>query len=196
MRRTVGSLSIPTALGLFAVLQVAGQGTKPALENTMNQIESAFNSQGTTSWTETIPDLFGATYTMTSSLTEVKADSSACSLSWSSVYTSSDSKVVESYSVNLATVSNVSVQPYSQYRKSDYRLKFEVSPETYVVVVKTDSPIVGKRESYQKNKLKGPTKLPNDRQARVLFSNELTANGAGDGIRQASKICAANRSGP
>jgi hypothetical protein len=159
----------------------------------MNSIANTLSSRGTVSWAETVPDLFGASYTMNSSLTKVNADSTACSLSWASVYTSSDSKVIETYSVNLATVSDVSVQPYSEYRKSDYRLKFEVSPETYVVVMKADAPLTGSRESYSKNKLKSQTKLPKDREARLLLSDEQTAKTVSDSIRHAAKICAAKR---
>jgi hypothetical protein len=176
-------------------LQVSGQGTEPTLQDTMNLIANTLSGSGTISWTETVPDLFGASYTMNSSLTKVNADSSACSLSWASVYTSSESKVIETYSVNLATVSNVSVQPYSEYRKSDFRVKFEVSPESYVVVMKADAPLAGSRESYRNDKLKSQTKLPKDREARLLLSDEQTANKVGDGIRRVSKVCAAKPSG-
>jgi hypothetical protein len=177
-------------------LKVSGQGTEPTLETKMKFLATAFNSQGTTSWTESIPDLFGATYTVTSSLTEVNADPSACSLSWTTVYTAADDKAIETYVVSLQSISSVGVQSYSQYRKSETTYKLEVSPETYVVVMKTEAPLAGKREFYHKNKLRPPTTLPNDREARVLFSSEQTANGAGDAIRQASKICATKRSGP
>jgi hypothetical protein len=159
----------------------------------MNFIANALNSRGTISWTETIPDVFGASYTMNSSLTDVNADSSACSLKWTSVYTSSDDKLVETYLVNLGTVSSVGVEPYSQYRKSEFQFKFEVSPETYVLVMKTDAPPAGNRELYHKNKSKSKAKLPNE--ARLLFLKEQTANTVGDRIRHAAKICGATRSG-
>jgi len=160
----------------------------------MNFIANALNSRGTISWTESIPDVFGASYTMNSNLTDVNADSSACSLKWTSVYTSSDDKLVETYLVNLGTISNVGVKPYSQYRKSEFQLKFEVLPETYVVVMKTEAPLAGNREKYHKNKSKSKTKLPNE--ARLLFSTEQTADTVGDHIRHAAKICGATRSGP
>jgi hypothetical protein len=177
------------------VLQVSAQGTEPTLQDTMNFIASALNSRGTISWTETIPDVFGASYTVNSSLAKVNADSSACSLSWTSVYTSSDDKLIETYLVNLGTVSNVDVQPFSRYRKSAFQFKFEVSPETYVVVIKTDASLAGSRELYHKNKPKPQTEAWNNREARLQFSDEQAANTVGDRIRHAAKICAATRSG-
>src|SRR3974390_2553648 len=114
-----GRISILTALWFFFVLQVSGQGTEPTLVNPMNFIANALNSRGIISWTEELPEVFGARYTMTSSLSEVKADSSACSLSWTSVYTSSDDKLVETYLVRLEMVSSARVQPYSEYRQSE-----------------------------------------------------------------------------
>jgi hypothetical protein len=195
MTRSRRRLGFLTALFLL-VLQISSQSTEPTLQDTMKFIADALNSRGTISWTETIPDVFGASYTMNSSLADVNADSSACSLKWTSVYTSSDDKLVETYLVKLGTVSNVGVEPYSRYRKSDYQLKFEVSPETYVVVMKTDAPLAGNRELYHKNKSKSQTKLPKDREARLLFSDEKTANAVGDRVRQAAKICAATRPAP
>jgi len=88
----------------------------------MNFIANALNSPGPISWTETIPDVFGASYTMNSSLTDVNANPSECSLKWTNVHTSSDDKMVETL-VNLGTVSNVVVEPYTQYRKSDFQLE-------------------------------------------------------------------------
>jgi hypothetical protein len=166
------------------------------MQDTMNFIADALNNRGTISWTETIPDLIGASYTISGSLTKVNADSSACSLGWTSVYTSSDDRMIETYSVNLGTVSNVDVQPYSLYRKSAFQLKFEVSPETYVVVMKTDAPLSGSRQSYRKNKPKSQTEVWNNREARLQFLDEQTANTVGDRIRHAAKICAAARSAP
>ena len=196
MTRGSRRLGVLTAPLFVLVLQISSQGTEPTLQDAMNFIANALNSRGTISWTETIPDVFGASYTMNSSLTDVNADSSACSLKWTSVYTSSDDKLVETYLVKLGTISNVSVEPYSLYRKSDFQLKFEVSPETYVVVMKTDAPLAGNRELYHKNKSKSQTNLPKDREARLLFSDEKTANAVGDRVRQAAKICAATKSAP
>jgi hypothetical protein len=160
----------------------------------MNSIANALNSRGTISWTEKITDLFDLTEKMSSSLTDINADPSACSLKWTSVYTASDDKVVETFLVKLETVSSVGVTPYSRYMESGGTFKFQVSPETYVVTMKTDAPPAGNKERYHKNKLKSQTKLPNE--ARVLFSDEQTANSVGDGIRRAVKTCAAKRSSP
>jgi len=174
---------------LFALsLQLSGQSTEPTLQDTLNFIANALNSRGTVSWTETIPDVFGASYKVNSSLTDVNANPSECSLKWTSVYTtSSDGKMVETYLVHLGSVSNAGVEPSSQYRKSEFQLKFELSPETYVVVMKADATLSGNREVYHNSKLKSKKKLSNE--ARLLFLDEQTANTVRDRIRQAAKIC-------
>jgi hypothetical protein len=139
----------------------------------------------------------GANYTITSSKpTEVNADSSSCSLAWTSVYTSSDDKLVESFLVKLETVSNVVVQPISRYRQSGMQYKFEVSPETYVILVNTNAPVVEKRDHYLKDKLKSQPKSLNDREARLVFADEQTANTVADSIRRAVKLCPATQSLP
>jgi len=194
MRRGSYRLGDLTAALFVLSLQVSGQGTEPPLQDTMNFIANALNSRGTISWTETIPDVFGASYTINSSLTDVTANSSECSLKWISVYTSSDDKMVETYLVNLGTVSHVGVEPYSRYRRSDFQFKFEVSPETYVVVMKTDATLPGNKESYHKSQLKSKKKLSNE--ARLLFSDDQTANTVSNRIRHAAKICRATRSSP
>lgn len=192
MRRGSCRLGVLKAPLFVLLLQVSGQGTEPTLPGEMNFI--ALNRRGTISWTETIPAVFGASYTINSDLTDVNANPSECSLKWTSVYTSSDDRMVETYLVNLGTVSNVGVEPYSQYRKSDFQLKFEVLPETYVVVMKTEAPLPGNRESYHKSKLKSKNKLSNE--ARLLFSDDQTAKTVSDRIRHAAKLCQARRSGP
>ena len=194
MRRGSCRLGVLTAALFVLSLHVSGQSTEPPLQDTMNFIANALNSRGVISWTETVPDVFGASYTMNSSLTDINANPTECSLKWTSVYTSSNDKMVEAYLVNLGTVSKVGVEPYSQYRKSDFQLDFEVSPETYVVVMKTDVPLPGYRESYHKSKLKSKKKLSNE--ARLLFLDHQTANTVSDRIRHAAKICRATRSGP
>ena len=194
MTRGSRRLGVLTAPLFVLVLQISSQGTEPTLQDTMNFIANALNSRGTISWTETIPDVFGASYTMNSSLIDVNANPSECSLKWTSVYTSSDDKMVETYLVNLGTVSNIGVEPYSQYRKSDFQYKFEVSPETYVVVMKTDAPLSGNRDWYHKSKLKSKKNLSNE--ARLLFSDDQTANTVSNRIRHAAKICRATRSSP
>jgi hypothetical protein len=195
MTRPIDRLGILTVFWFLPVFHVLGQGTDPTLVNTMNFIADALKSRGTISWTEELTDLFGARYTMTNTLSEAKADSSACSLSWTSVYTSSDDKLVETYLVKLDMVSSARAQPYSEYRQSEAEHKVEVSPETYVVEMKTDAPFVRHRELYHKSKLKTETKLPSDREARILFSDEQTANKVVDGIRQAAKSCRETKSG-
>jgi hypothetical protein len=184
-------------LTVLLVLQTSGQGTTPTLADTMKLIANAFNSRETISWKETIPDLLGANYTVTSSKpTEVNADPSSCSLAWTSVYTSSDDKLVESFLIKLGTVTSVVVQPYSQYRQSAMQYKFEVSPETYVVLVNTDVPVAGEREQFHKDKLKSKPKPLNDREARVVFADVQTANTVAGSIRRAVEMCPATRSGP
>jgi hypothetical protein len=184
-----------TALWFLLVLHAPAQGTESTLVNTMNFIANALNSRGTISWTEELPDVFGARYTMTSNLAEVNADSSACSLGWTSVYTSSGDKLVETNLVRLEMVSSVRVQPYSEYVQSEAQYKVEVSPETYIVEMKTDAPLTRHRELFHKEKLKSETKLPSDREARIVFSDEQTANKIMDGIRQAAKSCREAKSG-
>lgn len=182
-------LCVLTVSWLLLVHPVLGQGTESTLANTMNFIANALNNRGNISWTETMPEVFGASYTITSSLTAVNADSSACSLSWTSVYTSSEDKLVETDLVRLEMVSSVRVQPYSEYRKPEWVQKVEVSPETYVLVMKTDAPLARHRELYHKNKLKSETKLPSDREGTIVFADEQTADKVADGIRQAAKSC-------
>jgi hypothetical protein len=195
MTRPNHGLGILTALWFSLVFHVSGQGTEPTLANTMNFVANALNSRGTISWTEALPDVFGARYTMTSSVSEVKGDSSACSLSWKSVYTSSDDKLVETYLVRLEMVSSARVQLYSEYRQSEANYKLEISPETYIVEMKADAPFARRRELYHKNKLKSETKLPSDREARIVFPDEQTANKVVDAIRQAAKSCRETKSG-
>jgi hypothetical protein len=155
----------------------------------MKFIANTLNGRGTISWKEELPEVFGASYTITSNLRDVNADSSACSLGWTNVYTSSDDRLVETYWVRLELVSSVRVQPYSEYRRSDFQQKVDVSPETYVMAMKADAPLQRQRELFHKNKLKSEPKLPSDREARIVFSDEQTADKIMDSIRQAAKSC-------
>lgn len=189
MTRPNGKLGILIAPWCLLVLHVSAQVTEPTLVNTMNLIATSLNSRGTISWTESLPEVFGARYTIRSSLTGVNADSSACSLSWTGVYTASDDKLVETYLVRLETVSSARVQLLSEYRQSQSVQKLEISPEIYVVVMNTEAPLERHRELYHKSKLKPETKLPNDREARIAFSDEQTANKVADGIRQGAQFC-------
>jgi len=162
----------------------------------MKSIANALNDRGKISWTEELPEVFGVSYTITSSLSEVKADATACSVSWKGVYTSSDDKLIETYLLKLAMVSGVRVQPYSEYRKSQAAQKVEISPETYVVLIKNDDPLAKHREFYHKNKLKSEPESPDDQEARVLMPDEQTANRLRDAILRVSKFCAAKKSDP
>jgi hypothetical protein len=182
MTRSNDRLGILTALCFLPALHLSAQGTEPTLVNTMTSIANALNSRGTISWTEELPEIFGASYTLTSSLSEVNVDPSECSLRWTSVYTSSDDKLVETYSVRLERISSARVHPLSEYRQSEAVQKVEVSPEMYVVVMKTDAPLERHRDLYHKGKLKKETKLPNDREAGIVFSGEQTADKVSDGI--------------
>lgn len=182
------ALCVLAASWLSFVLAVPGQSTE-TLANTMTSISSALSSRGAISWTETMPEIFGATYSTTNNLSEVNADSSACSLGWTSVYTASNDKLVETFLLKLGAVSSARVETYSEYRQHEWVQKVEVSPETYVVVMNTDAPLEKHRELYHNNKLKPESKPPSNREARILFSDEQTANKVADGIREAAKSC-------
>ena len=184
---------ILTALWLLTALRLLAQGTE--LVNAMNSIANALNSRGTISWTESFPNLVGLSYTITSNLKEVNADSSACSLRWTSVYTSSDDKLVETNLVRLEMLSSVRVRPYSEYLQSQTQNKFDVSREIYIVEMQTDAPLERHRNLYHKNKLKPDSKPPNDRKAGIVFADEQNANKVVDAIRQAAQACKASKSG-
>jgi len=78
---------------------------------------------------------------------------------------------------------------------SDYEWEAEVSPETYLVDIRTTKPIAGQRQLFKKHKLKSETKLTNDREARIQFPDEQAANRVADAIRQAASFCAITRLG-
>ena len=196
MTRPNSRPGILTTLWLLFALGALAQSTESTLVNTMNSIANALNSRGTVSWTETFPSLLGLSYTMTSNVKEVNADSSACSLRWTSVYTSSDDKLVETDLVRLEMLSSVRVQPYSKYLQSQTENKFDVSPEIYIVEMKTDAPLERHRNLYHKNRLKSDTKPPSDREARIVFADEQTANEVVDRVRQAANSCKASKSSP
>ena len=191
MRRSC-ALALVTALWLSLQLQGSGQVAEPTLEYTMNFISNTFNSRGNISWTEELPDLFGASYSITNSVSDVKTDATACSVSWTSVYTASNDKVVEIYSLRLAMVSGVRVQPTSEYVQAQSEHTTTVSPETYIVLITTEDSQARHREFYRKNKLiPEPTKPPDAHEAKVLLADEQTANRITDAIRRASQLCAA-----
>jgi hypothetical protein len=191
MRRSC-ALALLTALWLSLQLQGLGQVAEPTLEDNLNFIANTLNSRGNISWTEELPDLFGASYSITNSVSDVKTDATACSVSWTSVLTASNDKVVENYSLRLAMVSGVRVQPYSEYVQAQSVQTVTVSPETYIVLIKTDDPQARHREFYRNNKLKSePTKPPDVQEARILLADEQAANRIADAIRRSSQLCAA-----
>ena len=98
-------------------------------------------------------------------------------------------KLLETYLVRLESVSSARVQQLLEYRKSEFVEKLEISPQTYVVVLKSDSPLARHRELYHKKKLKPETKLPNDREAKIVFPDEQSANKVADGIRLDCEPC-------
>jgi len=91
---------------------------------------------------------------------------------------------------------SVRMQPYSTYLQSQTEYKFEVSPEIYIVEIKTDAPLERQRNFYHKNKLKSEAKPPSDRLARIVFADEQTANKVVDGIHQAANFCKTSKPGP
>jgi len=191
MRRSC-ALALVTALWLSLQLQGSGQVAEPTLEDSLNFIANTFNSRGNISWTEELPDLFGASYSITNSVSDVKRDATACSVSWTSVFTSSNDKLVEMSSLRLAMVSGVRVQPTSEYEQAQSVQTVTVSPETYIVLIKTDDSQARHREFYHKNQLKSETTKPPDaHEVRVLLADEQTANRITDAIRRASQLCAA-----
>ena len=191
MRRSC-ALALLTALWLSVQLQGSGQVAEPTLEDNLNFIANTLNSRRSISWTEELPDLFGASYSITNSVSEVKTDATACSMSWKNVFTSSNDKIVEMYSLRLAMVSGVRVQPTSEYVRAQSVYAVTVSPETYIVLIRTEDSQARHREFYRKNKLMPePTKPPDAHEAKVLLADEQTANRITDAIRRASQLCAA-----
>jgi len=192
MTRRSCALALLTALWLLLQLQGSGQVAEPTLEDNLNFIANTLNSRGDISWTEELPDLFGASYSITNSVSDVKTDATACSMSWKNVFTSSSDKIVEMYSLRLAMVSGARVQPTSEYVRAQSVYTVTVSPETYIVLIRTEDSQARHREFYRKNKLMPePTKPPDAHEAKVLLADEQTANRITDAIRRASQLCAA-----
>ena len=191
MRRSC-ALALLTALWLLLQLQGSGQVAEPTLEDNLNFIANTLNSRGSISWSEELPDLFGASYSITNSVSDVKTDATACSMSWKNVFTSSNDKLLEMYSLRLAMVSGVRVQPTSEYVQAQSVQTVTVSPETYIVLMRTEDSQARHREFYRKNKLTSePTKPPDAHEAKFLLADEQTANRISDAIRRASQLCAA-----
>ena len=189
--RTTERFGILLWLTLLLAFHVSAQGTQPTLEPTMTFIANTLNSRGTVSWDTTVADMAGAKYTTTNSLADVNADPSTCSLAWTNIKIESHDKTVDTYLVQLQAVSGVEVKSYSRIMASQSEWKSRVSPETYLVEIKTRTAIHGQRLSYQKDKLKSKASLPNDHEAKIRFADEQTATKVADAIRQAAVLCGA-----
>jgi hypothetical protein len=189
--RATARFGILMWLALLLAFHVSAQSTQPTLERTMTFIANTLNSRGIVSWTTTIDNMAGAKYTTTNSLAQVNADPSTCSLAWTNIKIESRYKTVDTYLVQLKDVSGIDVQSYSRIMASQSEWKSRVSPETYLVQIKTSTAIRGQRQSYQKDKLKSKASLPNDHVAKIRFADDQTATRVADAIRQAAGLCGA-----
>ena len=194
IRRATERFSILVSIALLLALQVSAQSVQPTLEDTMTFITNTLNSRGIVSWTTTDQDLAGAKWTTTSSLAQVNADPSTCSLAWTNTKIQSPDKTVETYLVQLQAVSGVNVQSHSRSNASQNGDKLQFSPDTYLVQIRTTTAISGHLQSYKKEKLKSTANLPNDHAAEVQFADEQTATRVADAIRRAAGLCGATQS--
>ncbi len=194
IRRATERFSILVSFALLLALQVSAQSIQPTLEDTMTFIANTLNSRGSVSWTTTDQDLLGAKWTTTSSLAQVNADPSTCSLAWKNTKIQSPDKTVETYLVQLQAVSGVSVQSHSRSNASQSGDKLQFSPDTYLVQIRTTTAISGHLQSYKKEKLKSTANLPSDHAAEVQFADEQTATRVADAIRRAAGFCGATQS--
>lgn len=179
---------------LLLVLQVSAQSVQPTLEDTMTFIANKLNSRGIVAWTTTDQDLVGAKWTTTSSLTQVNADPSTCSLAWTNIKTQSPDETAETYLLQLQAVSSVNVQSHSRSNASQKGDRLRFSPDTYLVQIRTTKAISGHVQSYKKDKLKSTANLPNDHAAEIQFADEQTATRVADAIRRAAGLCGATQS--
>jgi hypothetical protein len=193
-KRAVQRFGILVCLALLLALQVSAQSTQPTLEDTMTFIANTLNSRGIVSWTATDQDLLGAKWTTTSSLAQVNADPSACSLAWTNIKIQPPDKTVETYLVQLQAVSGVNVQSHSRSNALQDGDKLQFSPDTYLLQIRTTTAIGGHRQSYKKDKLKSTANLPNDHAAEIQFADEQTATRVADAIRRAAGLCGATQS--
>ena len=194
IRRATERFSILVWLALLLALQVSAQSIQPTLEDTMTFIANTLNSRGIVSWTTTDQDLAGAKWTTTSSLAQVNADPSTCSLAWTNIKIQSPDKTVETYLVQLQAVSGVNVQSHSRSNASQSGDKLQFSPDTYLLQIRTTTAISGHLQSYKKDKLKSTANLPNDHAAEIQFADEQTAIKVADAIRRAAGLCGATQS--
>ena len=194
MMRATERFGILVWLALLLALHVSAQSVQPTLEDTMTFIANTLNSRGIVSWTTTDQDLAGAKWTTASSLAQVNADPSTCSLAWTNIKIQSPDKTVETYLVQLRVVSGVNVQSHSRSSASQSGDKLQFSPDTYLLQIRTTTAISGHRQSYKKDKLKSTTNLPNDRAAEIQFADEQTAARVAEAIRRAAGLCGATQS--
>jgi hypothetical protein len=193
--RATETLGILVWLELLLALHVSAQSIQPTLKDTMTFIANTLNSRGIVSWTTTAERMAGAKWTTTNSLAHVNADPSTCSLAWTNMKVQSSDKTVDTYLVQLQTVSGVNVQSYSLSMASQSKeWKLQRSPDTYLIQIKTTTAIGGHRQSYQKGKLKSTANLPNDHAAEIQFADEQTAMRIADAIRRAAGLCGATPS--
>ena len=182
-------------LVLCWLLLVISPATSPQspLDETMKSITNDLTSRGTVSWTSTANGMFGNKWKTTNSLEQIHADPSSCSLAWTSVEAESESKseetVRETHTVPLRAVSSIQVRPYSRNNPYDPKWDVEFSPETYLVGVVTGKAIAGRRQVFEKSKLKSDTELPNNHEASIRFLEERTARRVADEIRRAASLC-------
>jgi hypothetical protein len=190
MRERFGTL---LCVVLLLALHVSAQSKEPTLEDTMTSIANSLNTRGIVSWTTTLDGLFGAQYKTSNSLAEVNADPSTCSLGWANIEMEPPDKTVETYLLQLKTVSVVEVHPYSRTWESESDKRFEprFSPDTYLVQIKTTSAMSGHRETYKKDQLKSKASLPNNHEANIQFADKETATRAADAVRHAGDLCGA-----
>ena len=194
IRRATERFGILVSIALLLALQVSAQSVQPTLEDTMTFITNTLNSRGIVSWTTTDQDLAGAKWTTTSSLAQVNADPSTCTLAWTNTKVQSSDKTVETYLVQLQAVSGVNVQSHSRSNALQNGDKLQFSPDTYLVQIRTTTAISGHLQSYKKEKLKSTANLPNDHAAQVQFADEQTATRVADAIRLAAGLCGATQS--
>jgi hypothetical protein len=193
--RATETFGILVWLALLPAFHVSAQSIQPTLKDTMTFIANTLNNRGIVSWTTTAERMAGAKWTTTNSLAQVSADPSTCSLAWTNIEIESPDKTVETYSVQLQTVSGVNVQSYSRSMASNStRWKLQFSPDTYLIQIKTTAAINGHRQSYKKGKLKSTANLPNDHAAGIQFADEQTATRVADAIRHAAGLCGAPQS--
>jgi hypothetical protein len=190
--RATERFSILMLLPLLLAFHVSAQDIQPTLEETTTFISNTLNSRGIVSWTTTAVNMAGAKWTTTNSLEQVNADPSTCSLGWTNSKIESHNRTVDTYLLRSQAVSRVDVKSYSKKvasQKSEWKL--ELSPDTYLVQIRTTAAIRGYRQSYYKDKLKSKASLPNDHEANIQFADEQTATRVADAIRQAAGLCGA-----